>query len=76
MNPITEVEQIVEQVDRTAPGATTLELWVPSQLRLRGTPVPLDIAMAVILDRVWSFDLVPDGFVEGNGGRTYRYRRR
>jgi hypothetical protein len=75
MNPITEVEQILEQLNRAAPGATTVELWVPSQLRLRGTPVPLDIAMAVILDRAWSLDLVPDGFVEGNGGRTYRYKR-
>ena len=75
MNSITEVEQIIEQVDRTAPGADTLELWVPNQLRLRGTPVPLDIAMAVILECVWSFDLVPDGFVEGDGGRTYRYKR-
>jgi hypothetical protein len=75
MSTITDVEQIIEQVDRTAPGASTLELWIPDQLRLLGEPVPPDIAMVVIVDRLLAFNLVPDGFVRGDGGRTYRYRR-
>jgi hypothetical protein len=71
---MTSVEEIIAQVDRTAPGAGTLELWIPDTLQLRGKPVRHDIAMAIILDRLYAFNLAPDGFVQGDGGRTYHYK--
>ncbi len=49
------------------------ELWVPELLRLRGARVGDDIAMAVVLDALLAKGFYPDGFTEGEGGRTYRY---
>ncbi len=75
MSEITSVEDIIAQVERTAPGAATLELWIPDKLLLRGKPVRQDIAMAIIVDRLSAFKLAPDGFLQGEGGRTYRYKQ-
>jgi hypothetical protein len=49
------------------------ELWVPELLRLRGARVGDDIAMAIVLDALLAKGFYPDGFTEGEGGRTYRY---
>ncbi|HSS50689.1 MAG TPA: hypothetical protein VLX28_17255 [Thermoanaerobaculia bacterium] len=49
------------------------ELWVPELLRLRGARVGDDIAMAILLDALLVKGFYPDGFTEGEGGRTYRY---
>ncbi len=40
-----------------------------------GRPVRQGIAMAIIVDRLSAFKLAPDGFLQGEGGRTYRYKR-
>jgi len=70
-----DVESLVDEVDRLPPGSSLLELWVPDLLALRGQPVPRDVAMAIVMDRLLSVGLFPDGFIEGVGGRTYRYKR-
>ena len=49
------------------------ELWVPELLRLRGARVGDDIAMAILLDALLAKGFYPDGFTDGEGGRTYRY---
>jgi hypothetical protein len=49
------------------------ELWVPELLRLRGARVGDDIAMAILLDALLAKGFYPDGFTEGEGGRTYYY---
>ena len=72
---LTTVEELLAEIDRRAPGLTEFRLWVPEKLSLQGALVPPDVAMVVIVGRLVSLDLFPDGFVEGRGGRTYIYRR-
>jgi hypothetical protein len=67
------VEQLVAEVDALPSGATSLELWVPDQLTLRGEVVSKDIAMAVLLDKVLEHGLYPQGFTPHPAGAVYRY---
>ena len=67
------VEELVARVDALPADAKALELWVPDRLSLKGKPVPQDLAMAIVVDRLLGRGLYPNGFVQGDGGRTYRY---
>lgn len=69
------VEDLLAQVEGIDPTAETFELWVPAELTLRADPVTLEIAMAIILDRLLAKNMYPRGFVSGIGGRRYRYER-
>ena len=69
------LESILDEVDLLAGGAGFLNIWVPDALTMHGQPVTSDIAMAIIVDRLLSHDLLPDGYVARPGGRLYRYRR-
>jgi hypothetical protein len=75
MGKTADVEQIIEQVKRTAPGATTLELWIPDQLLLQGKPVRRDVAMSIVGVHLLALNLVPDGAIRGENGFTCRYKR-
>jgi hypothetical protein len=49
------------------------DLWVPELLRLRGSRVGEDIALAILLDALLAKGFYPDGSTEGAGGRTHHY---
>jgi hypothetical protein len=68
------VESLVAQVESLPSGQSNFELFVPSDLTMRGRPVPLDLAMAVIVDRLLGKGLWPAGFEQRPTGRRYRYR--
>jgi hypothetical protein len=67
------VEELVAVVEALPSGSTSLELWVPNQLTLRGKVVAKDIAMAVLLDKVLEHGLFPQGFTPHPAGAVYRY---
>lgn len=67
------VEQLVAEVEALPSGSTSLELWVPNQLTLRGEVVTKDIAMAVLLDKVLEHGLFPQGVASHPTGAVYRY---
>jgi hypothetical protein len=54
---------------------TKLDLFVPADLTLRDKPVPADVAMAVILDKLLAAGFDPLGFSQAAHGRFYHYRR-
>lgn len=69
------VESLLSQVDDlTATSDQKFELWVSQSLSLRGQPIRLDVAMAIIGDKILSRGYEPDGFMEGKDGRTYKYK--
>lgn len=67
------VEELVAVVEALPSGSTSLELWVPNQLTLRGKVVAKDVAMAVLLDKVLEHGLFPQGFTPHPAGAVYRY---
>ena len=69
------VESVISELGSIAPaGSQSFELWIPQQLTLRGQPVRVDVAGAVILDKILGMGFMPDGFSEAEGGRVYRYK--
>ncbi len=69
------VEELLSEIGKVPAHEVgrSCELWVPELLRLRGARVGGDIAMAIVLDALLAKGYYPDGFSEGEGGRTYRY---
>lgn len=67
------VEAVPDTTIADAPSEYTL--WVPESLTMQGNPVMMDIAMAVVLDKLLGKDFFPDGFEQGDGGRLYKYQR-
>lgn len=55
--------------------AERFELDVPEHLTLRGKPVTLAVAMAIVLDALWAKGFEMDGYQTGPTRRRYRYRR-
>jgi hypothetical protein len=75
MRPSGTIEELLSEI-RKLPGHTVgqrWDLWVPGALRLRGERVREDIAEAILLDALLTKGFYPDGFTEGEGGRTYHY---
>jgi hypothetical protein len=71
------VEAIISQVKAmNVESRATFELWVPQDLTLDGEPTPQDVAMALVGDQLLDKGFEPDGFTDGEGGRTYKYRLR
>jgi hypothetical protein len=68
------VEDLLSQIASIRDDQTTFELWVPQSLSLHDRPIALDIAMAIMLDALLKKELFPDGFIQGDGGRYYKYR--
>jgi hypothetical protein len=69
------VEDLIRQVESWAPEASSAELWVPEHLTLDGRPVPQDVGLAIIVDKLLGLSFFPDGFSRGTGGTVYRYLR-
>jgi hypothetical protein len=68
------VEDLLKQIGSIRDDLTTFELWVPERLSLHDQPVASDIAMAIALDALLNKEMFPDGFIQGDGGRYYKYR--
>jgi hypothetical protein len=68
------VEDLLSQIASVQGDRTTCELWVSERLSLHDQPVALDIAMAIVLDALLKKEMFPDGFIQGDGGRYYKYR--
>ena len=76
MNEANSVEALLEKIDREVSSETVnFELWVATQLTLRGAGIDSGVGMAVVLDRLLAKGLTPDGFTQANDGRVYRYKR-
>jgi hypothetical protein len=67
------VEALVAKVEALPPEATTLELFVPQNVTLQGRPVPQDLAMALVVDKLLARGLFPRGFDQRQTGRRYKY---
>jgi hypothetical protein len=67
------LDELLAAVAKIAPGAEKCELWVPASIFHQGEPISLEIAMTIVLDRLLSYGMFPDGFVESENGRTYLY---
>jgi hypothetical protein len=69
------VEALLAQLDVIAVGGKQkFELWVPQHLAFRGQLARLDVAMAVILDKILSKGYELDGFTEEESGKVYSYK--
>jgi hypothetical protein len=68
-----EVEDLLKQIGSIRDDHTTFDLWVPERLSLHDQPIALDIAMTIVLDALLKKEMFPDGFIQGDGGRYYKY---
>ena len=68
------VEDLLSQIASIRDDQTTFELWVPQRLSLHGQPVALNVAMAIVGNALLKKEMFPDGFIQGDGGRYYKYR--
>jgi hypothetical protein len=72
----TTLEELLGQLDQiTGSVNQTFELRVPEHLTFRGRPTQMDVAMAVLLDKILSKGYEPDGFKEVEGGKVYMYKK-
>jgi hypothetical protein len=67
------VEALLSELDVMSPVDGCFKLWVPRDLTFRGQSVPVDVAMAILLDKILGMKYQPNGFSEGDGGRLYKY---
>ena len=70
MKPIASVEEGVRLVDSFKGEAQDFELAVPESLL-----DPVGINMSLITDRALARGWEPDGFVQSDGYRVFRYRK-
>jgi hypothetical protein len=68
------VEDLLSQIACIRDDQTTFELWVPQMLSLHDQPVALNVAMAIVGVALLKKEMLPDGFIQGDGGRYYKYR--
>jgi hypothetical protein len=68
------VEALLAQVEALPEGVETFELFVPQELTWQGRPVALNMAMAVVLDKLLGKNLYPDGFDQRPTGRRYKFK--
>jgi hypothetical protein len=69
------VEAVLSHLDTIPIGESKpFQLSIPQHLTLRDQPVSADVAMAIILDNIFGMGYEPDGFMEADGGRVYRYK--
>lgn len=73
--PCREIEAILAEVDRRAPTAATLRLWVPAAVSLNGLPTVAPVAEAIIDERLLTFGMERKGHESHPGGRILEYRR-
>jgi hypothetical protein len=67
-------EDLLEQVRARAAQGASFDLWVPNNLTMGGSPIPVDVGMAVIGHALLAVRLGPGDFTNGVGGRTYHFK--
>jgi hypothetical protein len=73
--PLGSVEQLLAEVAVLHREGREFELFVSPQTTFNDEPVPLDVAMAIIGDKVLSIGFWPAGRRDFEGGFAYRYQR-
>ena len=64
------------EIDRvSAAQPDDFEIMVPLRLTFKDKPVPKDVGMAILCDRILSHGYSPHGLSEKKSGTVYRYRR-
>jgi hypothetical protein len=66
------IESVLREIDSLPEPADTVSLKVPDKLSLRGSSVPADIALSIVVDRLLTRGYEPDGFEAIEDGRIYR----
>ncbi len=67
------LEDLLSKVEALPEDINSFELFVPEDLTRQGQPVALDVAMALLVDRLLGKGLFPDGFDQRATGRRYKY---
>ena len=67
------LENLLATVDKLAPKTPAFQLYVPQTVTYEGKAIRMDIAMAVLCDRILGKQLYPNGFVQKPNGRVYKY---
>ncbi len=67
------VEDLLREIESMPANTINYELWVANVITLKGNPIPLEIGMAIILDKMLEKEMYPGCFSETNEGRLYRY---
>ncbi len=70
---MTDIDHLIDEVRRSTAAGQPFDLWVPDTVMVRGHAAPAAIVIAIIGDAVLAADFRPDGYVQGHGGRRYRY---
>lgn len=70
MKPVTNVDDAISLIAKYQGIAEDFELPISNALL-----DPVDITMALITDRILEKGWEPDGFVQKDGYRIYRYKR-
>jgi len=68
------IESVLRDIDALPEARGTVQLKVPDRLSLRGSSVPSDIALTIVVDRLLTRGYEPDGFEAIEGARVYRCR--
>ena len=69
------LETLLGSIKSRALESAALDLWVPEHLTYRRQPIALELAMSILVDKLLSYGLIPDGFTPREGGRMYHYRK-
>jgi len=69
------VEALLLETDRVSSRKPdNFEILVPLRLGFKAEPVPKDVGMAILCDRVLSHGYLPEGLSETNSGTIYRFK--
>ena len=69
MTPVRSIEEAVKQIESHEGSPSEFTLSIPDSLN-----DATGINMAIITDKILGREWVPDGFVQKNGYRIYRYK--
>ena len=68
------IEALLAQVEALPEGTKAFEFFVARDLTWQGRPVAQNMAMAILLDKLLSKQLFPEGFDQRPTGRRYKYK--
>jgi hypothetical protein len=66
------IESVLREIDSLPEARDTVTLKVPDKLSLRGSSVPEDIALSILIDRLLTKGYEPDSIEASDEGRIFR----
>jgi hypothetical protein len=69
------LETLLGSIQSSPSQSASLDLWVPEHLTYRRQPIAVEVAMSIVVDKLLSYGLFPNGFTPSEGGRMYHYRK-